>query len=351
MNPPRNFHAMKSRIFLVHASLALLILLRGISQVRAEIAVRLSVKFIRNTSGAYPSGGIGTNTGFEAEIDRGNPILAATVRGHKLQVVEYIGIQPPAPAGSNANYWFTLDARSNRSTIENAALADPATWRWNADALNIYVNDSASGQCSFIGNGLSISLGKTVGAGTVLHEVGHFFNLSHTHANDYADNTNPAVFTQDDLLDGDGLPETAPDNPNLTTSNQLCVALFNKVYTNASVAEQAVVDSTFENVMSYHNENRLLSGQMDIWGQGANGARLFVCSGRTWFLANDGSDGASGKSAAAPFATLPRGLSSVASADDIILLRAGNYTAPVDGTLSLPCTLSATRGSALITKP
>jgi hypothetical protein len=266
-------------------------------------------------------------------------------------VVEYIGIQPSAPAGSNANYWYTLDARSNRSTIENAAMTNTVTWRWNATALNIYVNDSSSGQCSFIGNGVSISLGKTVGAGTVLHEVGHFFNLNHTHARDYADNTNPPVFGMADLADGDGFAETARDNPNITNNNQLCVALFNKVYTNATAGEQAFVDSAYENVMSYHNENALLPVQMDLWGRSANGARLFICSGRTWFVANDGADSSTGDNAGSPFATLSRGLTSVGGADDVVLLRVGTYTAPIGGQISTPCTLSATRGAVSILSP
>lgn len=343
---------MKTHLLFIRASLGLLVLLGGASESAAEIAVRISVKFILNTNGAYSAGGnIGTNDGFQAEIDRGNPILAATGRAYKMQVVEYIGIQPPAPAGSNATYWYNLDARNNRSTIENAAMADTVTWRWNPNALNIYVNNSSSGSCSFIGSGVSISLGKQVNAGTVLHEVGHFFNLNHTHALDYADNTSPPVFGMADLADGDGFAETARDNPNITTSNQLCVALFNKVYTNATAGEQAAVDSAFENVMSYHNENALLPIQMDLWGRGANGARLFVCSGRTWFVDNNGRDSSTGDNAGSPFATLLKGLASVSGADDVILLRAGTYLAPVGGTISTPCTVSATRGLISIFKP
>ena len=343
---------MKTHLLFIRASLGVLVLIGALSQSHAEIMVRISVKFILNTNGAYSTGGnIGTNAGFQAEIDRGNPILAATGRAYKMQVVEYIGIQPPAPAGSNATYWYNLDARLNRSTIENAAMADTVTWRWNPNALNIYVNNSSSGSCSFIGSGVSISLGKTVSVGTVLHEVGHFFNLSHTHALDYADNTDPPVFTYADLADGDGFAETARDNPNITTSNQLCVALFNKVYTNATAGERAAVDSAYENVMSYHNENALLPTQMDLWGRGANGARLFVCSGRMWFVANDGSDGSTGDNAGSPFATLVRGLSSVGGPDDVVLLRVGTYTSPVGGQISTPCTVSATRGVVTILRP
>lgn len=342
---------MRTRFLFAHASLGLLVLLGGISQIRAEITVRLSVKFILNADGTRPSGNISTNAGFDTEITRGNQILAATGRAYQLQVVEYLDIRPPAPADQAADYWFNLPARANRATIEAAALADTATWRWNGATLNMYVNNSSSGQCSFVGGGSSISFGGSVGAGTVLHETGHFFNLRHIHAGDYADNKNTPPYTMADLADGDGLGETANDNPNITTTDELCGALFGSTYAAATPPQQAVVDSAFENVMSYHNENMLLPVQMDIWGQNANGARLFSSSGRTWFVAIEGSDDDSGDNAGSPFATLNKGLSSVSSADDVILLRAGNYNAPAGGVINTPCTLSATRGAVSIHRP
>jgi hypothetical protein len=341
----------KTHRLFARASFGLLVLLGCISQVRAEITVRLSVKFIQNSDGTRPSGNISTSGGFDAEITRGNQILAATGRAYKLQVVEYLDIRPPAPAGSNANYWFTLPARANRAVIEAAALADMATWNWNGSTINMFVNNSSSGQCSFVGSGTSISFGGGVGAGTVLHEVGHFFDLRHTHANDYTNNTSPLIFTLADLADGDGLVETALDNPNITNNNQLCVALFNKAYTNASAGEQVVVDSAYENVMSYHNENVLLPVQLDIWTLNGNGARQGFCSGRTWFVANEGSDGDSGDNAGSPFATLSKGLSSLSSGDDVILLRAGDYYSPAGGLINTRCTLSATRGAVSIRNP
>jgi hypothetical protein len=336
---------MKTPRLFIHAGLGLLVLIGSVSHGYAEIMVRISVKFILDTNGAYSTGGnIGTNAGFQVEIDRGNPILAATGRAYKMQVVEYIGIQPPAPAGSNANYWYNLDARINRGRIENAALAAPVTWRWNTTALNIYVNNSSSGSCSFVGDGVSISLGKTVSAGTVLHEVGHFFNLQHTHAGDDTGCTNVVV------ADGDSLAETIPDH-NCLTLDGLSMANFGANYASLTAEQQAAVNTSWLNVMSYHNENTLLPAQMDLWGRHANAARLFVCSGRTWFVANDGADSRTGDNAGSPFATLQRGLSSVGGADDVVLLRVGTYTAPIGGQISTPCTVSATRGMVTVLSP
>ena len=353
---------MKTRFLPTHISLGLLLLLGGVSQLRAEITVRLSVKFIQNSDGTRPSGGangnidISTTAGFDAEITRANQILAATGRAYQLQVVEYLDIRPPAPADQTADYWFNLPARANRATIEAAALADMATWAWNGTTLNMFVNNSRSGQCSFVGTGSSISFGGTVGAGTVLHETGHFFNLSHTHAGDYTNNTSTPPYTLADLKDGDRLDETAMDNPNITTKDQLSGALFGRTYATATAQQQAVVDSAFENVMSYHNENVLLPVQMDIWTLNANGARLFACSGRTWFVAVEGNDDNSGAAADSPLATFPEALSKVTSPDgsrnDVILLRAGTYITPLfNPIISTACTLSATRGAAVLTRP
>lgn len=339
---------MKTHLLIARTSVALLVLLCSIAQLRADITVRLSVKFILDNNGAFPPGTIGTNPGFQAEVDRGNVILAATGRGFQLQVVEYLAIRPAAPVGQPEGYWFSLDARNNRATFEAAALADKTIWQWNENALNIHVNGSGSGQCSFVGSGLSISLGDDIGAGTVLHEIGHFFNLRHTHVGDNPDNPNPPVFTEADLADGDGLTETANDNPNITTKDQLCGALFNTTYSAATPQQRAVVDSTFENVMSYHNENILLPVQMDIWGRSANGPRLFVCNGRTWFVAIGGADGNPGNSAEAPFATISRALMSIGTTNDIILARSGTYNAPPGNVFNIPCTLRAAGGSVTV---
>ena len=325
--------------------LVILALVSGTVASLADIQVRLSVKFIHSSNGTAPAGGISTSIGFGNEVTRGNSVLVAAGRGYKLVVVEYLDIQPPAPPGMAADYWFTLDARSNRQTFENAALADTTTWRWNANAINIYVNNSSSGQCSLVGQGGAISLGGSVGAGTVLHEVGHVFDLLHTHAGDYSDNNNAPPYI---LRDGDGLTETAPDNPNIPDHDQLSQALYGLDYSAATAQQQAVVDSDFENVMSYHNENRLLSDQMDKWTLNANGARVGFCSGRTWFVAIGGSDSSSGASASSPLATVAGALAKVSSQDDVVLLLSGSFGAPSGGIITTPCTLRAKGGTVTL---
>ena len=260
------------------------------------------------------------------------------------------------------DHWFNVPARAARSYIEATALAAPAAWQWNPNAINFYVNNSASGQCSFVGTGGAITLGGSIGAGTVLHEIGHFFNLFHTHGGDYADQpgfNNPSfVYQASHLTDGDGLAETANDNPNISSRDQLSIALYGVPYFQpatppgapfASTAQRVVVDSAFQNVMSYHAEDVLLPDQMDKWTLNANGARLPFCTGRTWFVANGGNDSASGATATLPLATLTSGFTHTTTPNDVVLLRTGNYTAPA-AAMTTPCTLRATRGVVTLTR-
>ena len=317
---------------------------------RADVEVRVSVKFIKNFDGSRPVNvnniDLSTSTAFAAEITYGNTVLAATGRGYKLRVVEYLDIQPPAPAGQAADYWYTLPARSNRSTFEAAAQADMATWRWNNNgALNIYVNNSSSGSCSFIGSGVSISMGSTIFTqGTIVHEIGHFFNLSHTHTADSDCSAGPYS-----VADGDGLAETIPDQ-NCLTRDQLSMANFGgRAYAALTAAEQAAVDTSWLNVMSYHQEERFLDIQMDYWATAANGQRSTVCSGRTWFTSTAGSDiFRDGLSPGQAFRTVGWSLAHVTAPDDVVLLRSGAYTAPA--TITTACTLCADRGAVTLTR-
>jgi hypothetical protein len=331
------------------------------TNVHAEIEVLLSVKFILHPNGTRPSAAAGPISisnvvDFNAEVIHGNRALAHAARGFKLRVVEYLDVRPSAPPGQPVDYWFNLDARQQRQAIETAAVADTTTttWLWNANALNIYINNSSSGSCSFVGSGLSIALGATVfTAGTVIHEVGHFFNLSHTHSGDAvcpASTAPPLAFMP--LADGDLLPSTIPDHNCLRQRDWLSQSNFNgRLFAALTPAEQAQVNTSWRNVMSYHVEEEFVADQMDIWTTNSNHLRLFACVGRTWIVASDGSDAASGTNFITPFATITRALASVALPRDVVLLRSGTYNAPGGGLFSKPVTYSATRGPVTIVRP
>jgi hypothetical protein len=337
---------MKPKTLTSRIGLAVALLLGTGSQIAGDISIRLSVKFILNSDGSRPVGGIGSSSGFDAEVERDNRILAATGRGFNLQVVEYFDIQPTAPAGQPANYWFELNARSNRLGFELAAIGDPTTWKWNGNAINLFVNNSDSGQCSFPGTGGSISLGKSIAQGTVLHEIGHYFYLLHTHAGD-PECKGPSY----PVADGDLLAETIPDH-NCLDRDSLSKSNFNgRAFNDLNENEQAQVNTSWLNVMSYHQEDQLLDDQMDLWTDTANGTRRGVCTGRTWFVDRDGCPIPAGGSVCVlvggPFGTV-RGGVEAANSGDIVLVRSGNYDEQLSITKAI--TVRATRGGVTIGK-
>ncbi len=336
------------------------VLVSGLRTARADggvIYIDVSVKFIRDSNGNDPNGSGGahnfnSDADVQTEIDHGNEVLRRTFRGYRLRVVELARIQPPKPSGeTDPDYWFTLDARSNSNVFEAAAKADKTTWKWHESAINIYINDTGSGQCAFVPEEC-ISLGVTIfSVGTLVHELGHFFNLNHTHAGDPP--SIPSPFTFDDLTDGDGLAETRTDHAK-ASADQLSQLLYGKAYAALSAAQKADLDTAYENVMSYHEENELLEGQMDKWTDTANlPARQKYMVGRTWFVDAADPDNHHDGSLADPYKDLVDAtISADGTRQDIILLRPGTYTAPSSGIISKPMILRATRkGPATVTKP
>lgn len=92
------------------------------------IGVRVSIKVIQSSTGADPTNGLTgpatVDTRIAEEVERGNQTLIRTHRGYRLVLLPIQRVQPPAPNGSPADYWFTLEARENRTAVENAAEAD-----------------------------------------------------------------------------------------------------------------------------------------------------------------------------------------------------------------------------------
>jgi hypothetical protein len=252
------------------------------------VEVRLSVKFIEMPDGTPPQAGvIGSRAGFDQEVAYGNEVLARTGRGYVLRVVEYVDIQPPPPPNAPADYWYNLDARANSAQIESAAVGNPGVWRHDVSVINLYVNNSSSGQCCGLLGLRTISLGQSINTGTVLHEIGHLMSLRHTHqssGDDDCSGTNAPLSQH--IFDGDGFADTAPDR-SCFSQDQLCQALFNVgEYISLTDAQRQVVDSAWFNMMSYHMERDMSPDQMDAWTDAANAFRAlsFAVSGRTVFV-------------------------------------------------------------------
>jgi hypothetical protein len=221
--------------------------------VHADYHVNISVKVICKPNGARPIGGLAELSNFGLEVNHAN---AATVSkyGYRISLVEFVDITPPVPAGQSENFWFSMTARSavSRNAVHIAATNDPVTWKWNTKAINFYINDTSSGICAFpsaTDDHPVILLGKSVVTGTVIHEIGHWFNLLHTHPGD-----------SDGFLtnwgDGDGLIETLPDDPDATLAD------IHARYPNEPEQKRLEL---YHNIMSYHQADYLLPAQFAVW--------------------------------------------------------------------------------------
>lgn len=143
--------------------------------------IRLSFKRIRDRDNSFDPAW--TDSKIQAMVQRLNTILDRTARLRcEYEVVDLV--DPGIPLS-----WQTFD--SNRITeYEAAAEADPCRYRWRADAINIVLCRSipgAVGFCSFPAcpgnNNDLVVLRPSPGedARNLAHELGHYFNLVHTH--------------------------------------------------------------------------------------------------------------------------------------------------------------------------
>lgn len=300
-----------------------LALLASVITARADQYVNLSVKVICKPDGTRPFGGIATRVGFDVEVAHGNN---ATIPGYgyRLRVVEFEYISPPVPAGVGDAYWFNAPARSTNSKaqVASAVASDPETWRWSEKAINIYVNNTSAGICSFP-NDRIVLVGKEVVAGTIVHEVGHYFNLRHTHPGD-------SDLRLDGWGDGDGLPETLEDDPDATLSD------INARYPDET--EQKRLD-LFQNVMSYHELLRFLPAQIAVWDAAVRTypSRQTVLSPVTLFVATNGDDVFGTGLFDAPFRTVPRAGQLVAAQNQ----RPPGWTIMLVGSADSPPSFSA----------
>ena len=269
--------------------IAVTVLNPAISQAQGVITVRLSYKIIRNpadgTLPVKPDGNQVSDSDIDAAVAAMNALSAAYFRGFRFQRVgeiPYIGDKDDT-TGPSQYFNFDFQAGANNSAtrdqMEAAAMSNPR-YAWNNDAINIYINQGTTGGfCSFPDEGRNIIIVGAVSAtsgNTQLHEVGHYFNLSHTHSDDLADTLN--------------------DNPSWNEDN-IAQNAFSKNYNQLSAGQQQQVDSVILNLMSYHGtvgnqapiynlgqtQSVLTEQQLDRWTDAANGARRRVCDGTTVF--------------------------------------------------------------------
>jgi len=336
-----------------------LFVLGASGEARGQIQWRISVKFILGPGDMMPtnSDGFGANsanlTNRQAVTDNinyANQLLDRTGRGFRFNLTEIQDV-------SGASSFFNLPARSeaNKISLEAAATASAgarAQFFWRDDAINVYINNTSSGVCSFVGSGNIIFSGSAAYDTLILHECGHFFDLLHTHNTQAFRNSNGTTCTASNqcscaqLIGGDdGVADTVLDHqcwdrPALVANNP--------------GAGDFQIDNVWLNVMSYHlPQDRFTDEQMDRLTDTASDARRFVATGRTWFVdRNCGTVFRNGSSRcdffSGPFGAVRDGVNS-AQSGDIVLIRSGNYNEPM--TINRSVTLRASRGSVSIGIP
>jgi len=217
-------------------------LLLAASTSQAYVDVRVSIKFILDVNGNRPAfGNLNTDAEINSELDWANAILSGVISEFRISEIQFIEL-------SGVSQWYNSSAtNTNRDNLRNAAQADPATYHWRNDAINIYINaGSGSAISDFPPNNNMILMNQSCGntPSCILHELGHSFNLLHTHE--------PCCTNQDYCAD------TLQDDSSWTSKDQAAQANFGLNFNQLNAAQQDQINLMWNNVMSYHvNEPQL----------------------------------------------------------------------------------------------
>ncbi|MBW8039345.1 MAG: hypothetical protein FVQ85_05045 [Planctomycetes bacterium] len=276
----------------------------------AYVPVRISIKFILSSGGSRPaSGNLNTDAEINAEFDWGNTILTDNLSELRLDLIEFVDL-------SGVSQHYSNDAtNANRDALRDDAIADPTTYKWRTDAINIYINGGTGSAISDLPPDNDIILmnqwcGNTPSC--VLHELGHSLNLLHTHQDGGAD----------------GCSDTLEDNSSWT-KNQIAINAYGKTYANCTAAEKNQVDLVFNNVMSYHAgepQLRLSYCQMDRTSTQADSDRGWLLTREPVYVDSAYTGSESGRFPT-PYKTLQSAINAGLSGKAVVLQQ-GSYTAP-----------------------
>lgn len=262
----------------------------------------------------------------------------------------------------DAQSWFDVPIGGDGLVaLETAVMDDPVTFEWREDAMNVYILGSpGTGWCSTPMNGREVTiLGQKAFATSPLHEAGHFIGLCHTQGCEcgVCDPDEEGVchdFPGDDFLD-----DTLLDLPCYQDLDAVSYANFETSYASLPPAQQQMVDNTFYNLMSYHDDRLVFtSDQLDLMTDVSNNpwedpdlpGRHHMTNGYTHFVDPTGDDNSGDGSSSAPYQTLQGGLNAAGATGttDIVMLRGGNYDQTIPVEIDAPVYIRASRGNAVI---
>jgi hypothetical protein len=168
---------------LVVLALAVCLLTVWGAAARAEVPIRLSVKFILDATGSRPALGlINTNDEVTAQVDLGNQILAAMGSEFRLELVEIVDL-------AGVPDWYGAMPLQDIVDLRDEARDDPDAFAWRSESANVYVSGSSGSGAAilptndswFVNNANDIILvGQGLRTTTFIHEVGHLMNNEHT---------------------------------------------------------------------------------------------------------------------------------------------------------------------------
>jgi len=205
--------------------------------VKANIPFRVSIKFFVDAGGARPTAGdFISNADVDDQEQLGNDILKTEKSELRILVTEIIDLPTSLSSFS--------DDPVNSTTLANIrrlALLSPTLFRWRSNAINVYVTGGTGSAIAYLPDrNDTVLMGQAIRNTTLLHELGHSYNVKHTH--------DP---------DGDGCSDTLGDNSDWTSINQMANNSYGVNYSELSSSQKSLVDRTWYHVLSYHaGENR-----------------------------------------------------------------------------------------------
>jgi hypothetical protein len=293
--------------------LSLVFIVFSSNVVLAHVPVRISLKFILDANGNRPANGsLNTDAEINAQVKYGIDILSGLNSELTFEQIEFVDL-------TGLSQWYDTAANSGESldALRQAAIADPATYHWRTDSINIFINNgTAGGISSFPPDNNIILLNQWISPSTMFHEIGHSLELMHTH--------------ETCCTNGDECSDTITDDA-AWSRDDVAQNNFGCLYADCSASQQASVDMVFNNVMSYHigeARTRLSPCQMNRISAQADTDRNWLLSRMPVYVDSNRFFMIQTGTFLFPYWTLQDAYNAGGFANKVLVLQQGAYTIP-----------------------